>query len=71
MVRELAIQNEVAVIEFDEYSPIYDDKHYNTALVIDRMMRAFLGGKALRDKKGITDPNYVDPEVIDHGKRGN
>lgn len=70
MVRELAIQNDVAVIEFDEYSPIYDDKHYNTALVIDRMMRAFLGGKALR-KKGITDPNYVDAEVLDHGHRKN
>lgn len=69
MVRELAIQNEVAIIEFDEYSPIYDDKHYNTALVIDRMMRAFLGGKALRDKKGITDPNYVDKAVLDHGHR--
>lgn len=69
MVRELAIQNEVAIIEFDEYSPIYDDKHYSTALVIDRMMRAFLGGKALR-KKGITDPNHVDPEVLDHGHRG-
>ena len=68
MVRELAIQNEVAVIEFDEYSPIYDDTHYNTALVIDRMMRAFLAGKALR-KKGITDPNYVDPEVLNHGHR--
>ena len=69
MVRELAIQNEVAIIEFDEYSPIYDDKHYNTALVIDRMMRAFLGGKALRDKKGITDPHFVDDEVLDHGRR--
>ncbi len=68
MVRELAIQNEVAGIEFDEYSPIYDDKHYNTALVIDRMMRAFLAGVALR-KKGITDPNYVDAEVLDHGHR--
>ena len=71
MVRELAIQNEVAIIEFDEYSPIYDDKDYNTALVIDRMMRAFLGGKTLRDKKGITDPNYVDTEVLDHGHRSN
>ena len=68
MVRELAIQNEVAIIEFDEYSPLYDDRHYNTALVIDRMMRAFLGGKALR-KKGTTDPNYVDPKVLDHGHR--
>ena len=65
MVRELAIQNEIAVIEFDEYSPLYDDRHYNTALVIDRLMRAFLAGKALR-KKGITDPTYVDKEVLSH-----
>ena len=69
MVRELAIQNEVAVIEFDEYTPLLDDRHYNTALLIDRLMRAFLGGKALR-KKGITDPNYVDPQVLDHGQSG-
>ena len=68
MVRELAIQNDVSIIEFVEYSPIFDDTHYSTSLVIDRMMRAFLAGKALR-KKGITDPNYVDPEVLDHGKR--
>ncbi len=67
MVRELAIQNEVALIEFDEYSPLYDDKHYNTAIVIDRMMRAFLAGVALR-KKGITDPNYVDPDVLRHSR---
>ena len=68
MVRELAIQNEVAIIEFDEYTPLLDDRHYNTALVIDRMMRAFLGGKALR-KKGITDPKYVDPKVLEHGQK--
>lgn len=68
MVRELAIQNEVAGIEFDEYSPLYDDKHYNTAIVIDRMIRAFLAGVALR-KKGITDPNYMDPEVLVHTRR--
>lgn len=65
MVRELAIQNEVAIIEFDEYTPLMDDRHYNTALVIDRLMRSFLGGKALR-KKGITDPNYRGPGVLDH-----
>ena len=65
MVRELAIQNEVAIIEFDEYTPLMDDRHYNTALVIDRLMRAFLGGKALR-KKGITDPNYRGPGVLKH-----
>ena len=66
MIRELAIQNEIPVIEFDEYTPLLDDRHYNTALVIDRLMRAYLAGKALRDKKGITDPNYVDPQSIDH-----
>ena len=31
-------------------------------------MRSFLAGKALRDKKGITDPHYVDPQVLDHNK---
>ena len=65
MVRQLAIQNEIRGIEFDEYSPLYDDTHYNTALVIDRMMRAFLAGKALR-KQGITDPYYIDKEVLKH-----
>ena len=39
-----------------------------TAIVIDRMMRAFLGGKASR-KKGITDPKYVDPKVLDHNQK--
>ena len=68
MVRELAIQNDVAIVDFCEYSPLYDDRHYNTALLIDRLMRSFLAGKALR-KKGTTDPNYVDPQVVDHGNR--
>ena len=67
MVRELAIQNDVAIIEFDEYTPLLDDRHYNTALVIDRLMRAFLAGKAVR-KKGITDPNYRDPQVLNHAQ---
>lgn len=63
MVRELAIYNEIAIIEFDEYTPLLDGRHYNTALVIDPMMRAFLGGKALR-KKGVTGPKYVDSRVL-------
>ncbi len=65
MVRQLAIQNDVAIIDFCEYTPLLDDRHYNTALMIDRLMRAFLGGKALR-KKGITDPTYRGSGVLDH-----
>ena len=65
MIRELAIQNEVLLIDFVEYSPLMDDRHYNTALVINRMMRSFLAGTAAR-KLGITDPTYIDPISLDH-----
>ena len=69
MLRGLAMQNDVAGIEFTEYSPLLDDNHYNTAIVMDRLMRAFLAGKAAR-KMGITDPHYVAPEMLNHGQRG-
>ncbi len=60
ILRGLAIQNEVLMIDFVEYTPLLDDRHYNTALMINRMMRAFLAGTAAR-KLGITDPDYVAP----------
>jgi len=44
------------------------DRHYNSALVIDRLMRSFLADQAAR-KKGITDPSYMAPGVLDHGHR--
>ena len=65
MIRGLAIQNEVLMIDFVEYTPLLDDRHYNTALMINRMMRAFLAGTAAR-KLGITDPDYVAPESLAH-----
>ena len=63
MLRGLAIQNEVVGIDFCEYSPLMDDQHYNTGNMVNRMMRAFLAGKAAR-KLGITDPDYYAPEAI-------
>jgi hypothetical protein len=37
----------------------------NTALMINRMIRAFLAGTAAR-KLGITDPDYIAPERLKH-----
>ncbi len=68
MMRELAIQNEIVLIDFVEYSPLMDDKRLSSATVINRMMRTVLAGMAAR-KQGITDPKYVAPELLDHGQR--
>ncbi len=65
MLRGLAIQNEVLMIDFVEYSPLLDDRHYNTGLLVNRLMRATLAGMAGR-KLGITDPDYIAPEMLDH-----
>jgi len=65
MLRGLAIQNEVLMIDFVEYTPLLDDRHYNTALMINRMMRAFIAGQAAR-KIGITDPDYIAPVSLRH-----
>ena len=67
MLRGLAIQNEVLMIDFVEYTPLLDDRHYNTAILINRLMRSFLAGVAGR-KQGITDPDFVAPEMLDHGR---
>ena len=66
MLRGLAIQNEVIMIDFVEYTPLLDDRHYNTALLVNRLMRSFLAGLAGR-RTGITDPDYIAPEMLDHG----
>jgi hypothetical protein len=42
-----------------------DTGYQTTALVGQRAMREVLNGMALR-KKGITDPNYYHPQLIDH-----
>ena len=66
MLRGLAIQNEVIGIDFVEYTPLLDDRHYNTGLLVNRLMRVTLAGIAAR-KKGITDPDYIAPESLRHG----
>ena len=48
-----------------EYSPLLDDRHYNTGLMVNRLMRVTLAGMAAR-KKGITDPDYIAPISLDH-----
>ena len=63
MLRELFLQNEVLAIDFVEYSPLLDDRRYNTANTISRLMRPVLAAKAAR-KQGITDPDYVAPEML-------
>lgn len=65
MLRGLAIQNEILMIDFVEYSPLLDDRHYNTALMVNRMMRVVLAGMAAR-KTGITDPDYIAPIMLEH-----
>ncbi len=63
MLRGLAIQNEVIAIDFVEYTPLLDDRHYNTGLLVNRLMRVTLAGMAAR-KVGITDPDYIAPESL-------
>ncbi len=60
ILRGLAIQNEIIGIDFVEYTPLLDDRHYNTGLLINRLMRVTLAGMAAREI-GITDPDYIAP----------
>lgn len=68
LLRGLAMQNEIVGAEFLEYNPLLDDAHTTTGVVMDRLIRALLAGIAGR-KVGLTDPNYVAPEALNHGVR--
>lgn len=63
ILRQLAIQNEILLIDFVEYSPLLDDRRRSTANTISRLMRHFLAALAAR-KEGITDPEYVHPAML-------
>ena len=63
ILRGLTIQNEVIGIDFVEYTPLLDDRHYNTGLLVNRLMRVTLAGMAAC-KVGITDPDYIAPEGL-------
>ena len=65
MLRGLAIQNEIIGLDFVEYTPLLDDRHYNTGLMVNRMMRVVLAGMAAR-KTGIKDPDYIAPITLSH-----
>ena len=68
MLRGLAIQNEVIMVDFFEYSPLLDDRHYNTGILVNQLLRATLAGIAAR-KTGITDPDYIAPEMLSNQKQ--
>lgn len=63
ILRMLAIQNDILLIDFVEYSPILDDRRRTTANTINRLMRHFMAALAAR-KEGVTDPEYVHPAMV-------
>ena len=63
LMRALGIQNELVAVDILEYKPLLDDAHGTTGILVDRLMRAVLGGISAR-KKGITDPLYVHPDLL-------
>ena len=65
ILRALAIQNEIVGMDVVEINPLVDTGYQTTALVGQRAMREVLAGMALR-KKGIKDPHYRHPQLIDH-----
>jgi agmatinase len=65
MLRAVAVQNEIVGIELVELNPVVDQT-YRSKLVAVRILRELLTGVAMR-RKGITDPDYVDPAWLDHG----
>lgn len=63
ILRKLALQNEILLIDWVEYSPLLDDRRRSTGNVISRLQRHTLAAMAAR-KEGITDPNYVHPNML-------
>ncbi|MEM6577284.1 MAG: arginase family protein [Pseudomonadota bacterium] len=63
ILRMLALQNEIVLVDWTEYSPLLDDRRRSTANVISRLQRHMFAALAAR-KEGITDPNYVHPAMI-------
>ncbi len=63
LLRGLMLQNEVIMVDWSEYSPMLDDPRRNTANTISRLQRHMFAALAAR-KEGITDPNYVHPDML-------
>jgi len=67
MVRALAIQNNVILFDVAEFNPMLDTRSGQSATVVTKLMAHFMAGLAAR-KRGITDPFYYHPEMIDDGR---
>jgi agmatinase len=65
MLRAVGVQNKVVGIDMVEVNPLTDPT-YRSKLVAVRILRELLTGIAMQ-KRGITDPSYLDAQWIDHG----
>jgi formimidoylglutamase len=66
LVRRLCAEANVVGMEIVELNPLVDPT-YVTPLVANRVAREMITGIAMR-KMGITEPNYLAPETLDHGQ---
>ena len=67
MIRALAIGTNVVLLDIAEYNPMLDSRSGQSAIVVQKMMTHFMTGLAAK-KRGITDPFYLHPEMIDDGR---
>jgi agmatinase len=65
-VRRLCAEVGIVAMDVVEVSPPYDDRGEITALLANRAVREALTGIAMR-RKGLTDPDYLDPRALDPG----
>jgi arginase len=66
LVRGLCAERKLVGFELVELNP-QADPGYTTALNSNRIVRECLTGIAMR-KKGITDPRYLSPLTVEHGR---
>ena len=67
MVRALAIGTNVVLLDVSEYNPMLDTRSGQSAIVVQKLVTHFMTGLAAK-KRGITDPFYMHPEMLDDGK---
>ncbi|MFM1966020.1 MAG: hypothetical protein RL134_1745 [Actinomycetota bacterium] len=65
LVQAIAIGSDLVAADFIEYTPLLDDRHMTTGVLIERLIRSLLAGIAAK-RQGITDPLYIDPRRLDH-----
>lgn len=66
LMRRLCAENNVVGVEIVELRPD-SDPGYTTMLNSKAILRQCLNGLAMR-KKGLTEPGYLHPDIIDDGK---